>query len=75
MQTQTESILEYISKEWNLLNICKEWDASNFSCCETWDINLHFIQVLQLTWISRIVPGNNVPGEKKAKFFNLPHSC
>lgn len=53
--------LEYIRKEWNLLNVCKEWDASNFFSCETWDINLHFIQVLQLTWVSRIVPGKKKP--------------
>lgn len=56
-------------KKWNWLNVCKELNTSTVSSCETsgswenWSINLRFIQVLQLTWESRIEPG----GGKKAR--------
>lgn len=56
-------------KKWNWLNVCKEINTSTVSSCETsgswenWSINLRFIQVLQLTWESRIEPG----GGKKAR--------
>lgn len=65
-------VLECNRKKRNLLNACNEIDTSIFaSCktsgtCENWNINLHFIQVLQFTWVSRIEPGNKVSGKKKA---------